>query len=173
MCVLFESCRAWHWSSRCDEACGWEIGFDKDDSWETPPARAPAITQIIVLRSRFLLPYLTGGRPNLWVPHCHRYTNPPPTCQQPRATLIIWLPSIKTQMDELFTHLTDDIWLTHLIQNISSATTALGWNTINIPHGRRYSEKHIQAFFWLFNSHSPPYKRSSCSHIFSVYDYLS
>ena len=51
------------------EAWVWGIGFDKDASWETPPARAPASTQLIVLRSWVRLPYLTGGRPNLWVPH--------------------------------------------------------------------------------------------------------
>ena len=51
------------------EAWVWGIGFDKDASWETPPARAPASTQLIVLRIWVRSPYLTGGRPNLWVPH--------------------------------------------------------------------------------------------------------
>ena len=51
------------------EAWVWGIGFDKDDSWETPPARAPASTQLIVLRVWVRSLYLTGGRPNLWVPH--------------------------------------------------------------------------------------------------------
>ena len=40
------------------EAWVWGIGFDKDASWETPPARAPASTQLIVLRVWVRLPYL-------------------------------------------------------------------------------------------------------------------
>ena len=59
-CVL--SC-----SSRCDEAWWLGINFDKDWPGQIPPARAPASSQIIGIRIGFLAPYLTGGRPNLWV----------------------------------------------------------------------------------------------------------
>ncbi len=45
----------------------WWVGrdFAKDYKGQTPPARAPASSQLIVLRVRVRSPYLTGGRPNL------------------------------------------------------------------------------------------------------------
>ena len=39
--------------------------FDKDYKGQTPPARAPASSQLIGLRVRVRSPYLTDGRPNM------------------------------------------------------------------------------------------------------------